>query len=128
MITSRLLPVEEWGKLQAIVPYFKDGLPDEQHWVMPVVEVDGQIVASCALFDTVHWDIFNILPAYQKNPAVVRKLIALGLDTMRESGIPSVHLTIPFDQPDLMALAAEFGFVESPHKLYIYAVPPPRTS
>lgn len=123
-LTKRLLPPEDWHKLQPLVPYFKDGLPDSQHWIMPVVEIDGQIVASCALFDTVHWDVFNILPQYQKNPAVVRALIQLSLETMRESGVPSVHLTIAEDQPDLAAMAAEFGFVESPHRLYILAVSP----
>jgi hypothetical protein len=124
MITSRLLPPEEWSKLQAIVPYFAAGTPSPDHWLMPVVEEDGQIIASCALFDTTHWDVFNILPAYQKNPAVIRHLLDVSLQTMRDLGIPSVHLTIPDDQPALIEMAEQFGFVKSPFALYLCAIPP----
>ena len=123
MSTARLLPTDEWSRLTTIEPYASSGLPDPRSWVIVVVEDRGEIVASCALFDAVHWDGFQIDPAYQKNPAVFRQLLDLSLETLRSHGVAGVHITVPDDQPELQAMVERFGFVRAPGVLYLYAVP-----
>lgn len=127
MTTARLLPMDEWWRLDGRPP-FTDGLPtDDQHWLIPVVEDDqGRIVASCAIFDTVHWDCFQIDEDAQKNPAVFRQLLTLSIATLQGYGVPVAHLTVADDRPDLQAMVERFGFVKAPGSLYILAVPPTR--
>lgn len=124
MTTARLLPADEWYKLAEIEPFATSGPPDPLHWVVPVVEADGAIVASCGIFDTVHWDGFHVAEQYRKHPVVFRQLLELAITTLQENGIPGVHITVPDDQPDLSAMVEAFGFVRAPGVLYLLAVPP----
>lgn len=124
-ITARLLPPERWEELRDREPFNVAGLPvDAEHWLIPVVEIDGRIVASCALFDTVHWDAFHVDEAWQKHPAVFGKLLEFSVQTLRERGVQGVHITVPDNRPDLQAMVERFGFVPAPGKLYLYQVPP----
>lgn len=123
MSTARLLPPDEWTKLEALEPYRSAGLPSPAHWIIVVVEEEDRIVASCALFDTVHWDGFAIDPAYQKNPVVFRQLLDLSVSTLQAHDVTGVHITVPDDQPELRAMVERFGFVRAPGTLYLYAVP-----
>jgi len=123
-IVARLLPEGEWEKLATRAPFDVAGLPDPEHWLIPVVEKDGVIVASCGILDTVHWDGFCVDDDVQKNPAVFRALLDLSIVTLQERGIPGVHLTVPNDRPDLQAMVEQYGFVPSEGKLYILQVPP----
>lgn len=125
MLTTRLLPEGEWAKLDQIEPFKSAGRPDPLHWMIPVVEKDGQIVASCALFDTVHWDGFHVTESERGNPAVFRALLEQAITTLRESGVPGVHVTIPPNSPELELMVERFGFVPSTGKLYIWSVHPP---
>jgi len=122
-IAARLLPEGEWEKLIDREPFNIAGLPDPLHWIIPVVERDGVIVASCAIFDTVHWDAFCLDPEVQGNSAVFRSLLELSVATLQERGIPGVHITVPNDRPDLQAMVEAFGFQPAPGVLYFYAVP-----
>ena len=124
MLTSRLLPHDEWHKLLAFEPYKTQGLPPEQGWLIVAVERDGALIASSAIFDAVHWDVFAIAEADQKNPAVAKRLITEAMSTIAELGINAIHLTLDPERSDLAALAQHFGFVESPLRLYIRAIPP----
>ena len=51
-------------------------------------------------------------------------LIAEAMTTIQGLGIGAVHLTLDPERQDLADLAVHLGFVESPMKLYIRAVPP----
>ena len=123
-VTARLLPEEEWEKLLDREPFRSAGLPDAQHWLIPVVEIDGAIVASCGILDTVHWDGFQIDPHARKNPAVFGALLKLSLRTLQQHGVTGVHLTIPHGEPELEAMVERFGFSKSPGTLYLLRVPP----
>ena len=123
MITTRLLPPEEWEKLRAFFPYNQSDLPDPQHWLIVAAEDDGRLVRCCAIFDAVHWDGFAILPAYQKHPAVFGGLLRTSKATLRERGIAGVHVTVPDDQPDLQQMVEDYGFIKAPGTLYLYQVP-----
>ena len=125
MITSRILPVDEWDKVKDRPPYNETGLPlPDGHWAIIVVEDGEEILASCALFDTVHWDGFHVNPSMRKNPVVFRALLEQSLSELQASGVAGAHITIPEDSPDLEAMVEAFGFVRAPGVLYLPAVPP----
>jgi hypothetical protein len=120
MLTRRLLPPEEWEKIAAREPFVSGGLPDPTYWRIVVVEDDGQIVGSCALLDTVHWDAWNVDPAYRGNPVVFKELIEGGVSVMIEYGIELVHTTVPDGRPDLEAMLERFGFRRAPGTLFYF--------
>ena len=124
MTTARLLPEAEWDKLKTIEPFASNGLPNAEHWLVPVVEDQGRIVASCGIFDAVHWDCFQIDDAYQANPVVFKQLLAMAIQTLQDHDVPGAHLTVPHNRPDLQAMVERFGFVEAPGKLYLIRTPP----
>lgn len=120
---ARLLPPEEWDKLADRPPFDQAGLPDSDHWAIVVVEEGEEILASCALFDTVHWDGFHVNEEVRGNPAVFRALLGCSIAKLQAAGVPGVHMTIPANQPELELMAERFGFVKAPGTLYIVAVP-----
>ena len=125
-LRSRVLPVEEWDRLLALDPYSTEGLPDPNHFLITVVENEaGEILAHAAVFETIHWDVFRILPTYAANPSVARHLAIIGWQTLREVGAPSVHLTVSPDHPELVKMAEQLGFRPSPLRLYIRAIEEP---
>ena len=120
---SRILPVDEWDKLKDLDPYDQQGLPDPNHFLITVVEDEaGRILAHAAIFDTVHWDVFRIIPDQARNPAVARHLATIGYQTLQGLGVPSVHLTVSPEHPALVKMAEQLGFHPSPLRLYIRAV------
>ena len=122
-MTSRVLPQEEWSKLADLDPYCTEGLPNPKHFLITVVEDDrGRILAHAAIFDTVHWDVFRIVPDQARNPAVARHLATIGYQTLQGLGVPSVHLSVSPDHPELVKMAEQLGFHPSPLRLYIRAV------
>lgn len=121
-LTFRVLPPEEWPRLQDRFPY-NQGLPDPEHWRIIVAEQDGQIVGRCAIFDTVHWDDWDIAPDHQGKAAVFRGLVREGLQVLHEAGILGVHTTVPDSRPDLQHLVEHFGYQVAPGKLYLLYVP-----
>lgn len=123
MATARLLPPDEWEKLNEVPPFDAAGLPDKEHWLIVVVEEGDRIVASCALFDTVHWDGFYIHPDYRQHPVVFRSLLSLSLSTLQDHGVTGTHITVPDDRPDLKEMVERFGFVQAPGTLYLFRVP-----
>ena len=120
MITHRVLPPEEWSKVEHIPPFDTGGLPNPQFWRIVVVERDGAVVAACSLFDTVHWDGFWVADSDQGNPVVFKQLLNGGLEVMAEFGISMVHTTVPTQRADLAAMLERFGFETMPSTLYYY--------
>lgn len=124
-LQARLLPVDEWWKLADREPFASAGVPTaSEHWIIPVVEIDGRIVASCAIFDTVHWDGFQVDGDATRNPAIFRQLLELSLQTLQEYKVDGAHVTVPHDRPDLQAMVEQFGFIPAPGVLYILPVKP----
>lgn len=120
MITHRLLPPAEWDRLTTIPPFNQGGLPNPTYWRIIVVERDGEIVATCALFDTVHWDGFWMADGDQGNPVVFRKLLEGGLQVMQDHDIAMVHTTVPTSRTDLADMLLRFGFQPSQSDLFFY--------
>jgi len=120
MLTRRVLPPEEWDKVAGIPPFNTGGLPNPEYWRIVVVERDGQIVACCSLFDTVHWDMFWVAAESQGAAGVFRELLLGGAEVMLTYGIRQVHTTVPDGRPELVAMLDRFGFERAPGALYTY--------
>lgn len=80
MMTSRLLPPEEWGRLHqteipAMIPYV-----NPQTMQVIVIEQDGQIIGAWAVLIMTHLEGVWIDPAYRKNPRVASKLLAATME------------------------------------------------
>lgn len=120
MLTTRVLPPEELHRLSTIPPYSAGGLPNAENWRIVVVERDGAIVASCALFDTVHWDYFWMADDERGNPVVFKDLLEGSVRVMQHYGITIVHTTIPSHRTELAAMLTRFGFTRVPGDLYYY--------
>jgi hypothetical protein len=119
-LTHRILPPHEWDKLLAYEPFRSHGLPEApDHWRVCVVEDGDQIVGLSCIFTAVHWDIWEIRPEYQKNPAVVKGLITEGLALLKDTGVTGVFAVVDNHQPESHhALMKHFGFTEATGVLY----------
>lgn len=120
MLTHRVLPTEEWGKVIDIPPFSIGGLPNPDFWRIVVVERDGVIVAACSLFDTVHWDGFWVAEKDRGNPVVFKELLEGGVEVMQDYQIPMVHTTVPDGRADLWGMLEKFGFQQAFGRLYYY--------
>lgn len=120
MLTHRVLPPEEWSQVADREPFASGGLPDPRYWRIVVVERDGQIIAACSLFDTVHWDMFSVDEDERGNPVVFGSLIAGGVQVMIDYNIRQVHTTVPAGHPDLARMLERFGFTRAPGELYFF--------
>ena len=125
MIEGRVLEQFEWDRVKDRPPYDQTGLPAKDgHWEIIIVEDrTGEILASCAIFDTVHWDSWWIDPAHQGKAGAFRALVAQGLDELNARQIVGVHTTVPDTRPDLQELVERFGFMPAPGKLFLLHVP-----
>jgi hypothetical protein len=120
MITTRLLPPEEYSKLADTEPYRTGGLPDPDHWRIIVVEDEGRIVGSCAIFDAVHWDYWHVDEAYRGNPVVFRDLVMGGVQVLVDHNVDLVHTTVPNGQPEVEEMLTRFGFQPAPGRLFYF--------
>lgn len=119
---SRLLQADEWEKLLEWEPFKSYGLPDltaREQWQVIVVEDEGRIVAISGMFNAIHWDLWQVAPDYQRNPAVIRSLIREGRQLLLEHDIPQVHAIISADAPEILrSQALRLGLKPAPGQLY----------
>lgn len=119
-IRQRILPPEEWWRVEHLEPFATGGLPNPANWRIVVVERDGEVVAMCSLFDTVHWDLFWIAESERTNPVVVKDLVEGGVQVMDDYQIDMVHTTVPLGRPDLGEMLERLGFAPAPGELYFF--------
>ena len=124
MITTRLLPPDEWDRLAALPPFCDSGLPNPAHWRVIVAEdTTGDIVGHCCLFDAVHWEGWHVAPEARGNPALIRGLIREGVEVLRDADVGGVFAMIDADQIGATrAMIERFGFTAAPGDLYLAAV------
>ena len=83
MSAARILPREEWGRLDEETAAFFDTMhPDDVAVV--VVEDGGEIVARLAVLRVPHFESFWMAPEKAGNAGVTRALLAAAADQARE--------------------------------------------
>ncbi len=90
-LTSRVLPVNEWGKLEGMgIGKDRRYLPEDADVV--VVERDGVVVGCCSLFGLrhIHLEGMEITPEERGNPSVGRQLLCAIRARIDELRVPSV--------------------------------------
>lgn len=125
MLTFRLLPVAEWGKIveAGIEPFASRGLPEESdHWRMLVAEEEGRILGVSCLTEVVqnHW---FITPGSRRNPAIVQGLWSATQQLLTEAGVGLLYATVSDDQPEVQDMVERLGYVKAPGQLYLLYVP-----
>ena len=89
-MTTRILPPEEWSRLEAIpagIPW-RDLDPRRNHVL--VTEHDGMIAGCVVLMEAIHAEFLWIAPAHRGRVSVARRLRATVLDSARTWGYPTV--------------------------------------
>lgn len=120
-ITTRVLPPSEWNKIRHIPPfdqYIPDAGPD--HWQPLVVEIDGEIVGCCSLFDTLHWDCWWVDRDHPEKAGIFWALVEAGDGALRNLSTGIAHVLVPDDRPDLQALVERCGFEPVQGRLFYY--------
>ena len=82
MMTVRVLPRDEWGKLTEVInigPACREG--DAQ---VLVVEDGKRIVATLGVFRIAHFEGLWIDPEYRGNPGLARKLMKAGVTAAKQ--------------------------------------------
>lgn len=124
MLTTRVLPPEEWDQLTEIEPFRSGGLPTRvDDWQVLVVERDGAIVGTCSLFNTVHWDCWWIDPASRGKGSVLAALLSHSLQLMGDAGLDSVYTGAEHGDTSVAELLVAFGFEPAPGRLFVLDVP-----
>lgn len=121
-MTSRVLPVEEWGRLvgtelEALAPKLS---PDNTEIV--VVERDGEIVGTWAVTRLVHVEGAWIAPPYRgKSRGIVRRLVHGMYASARRFGAPFVWTGA--ESEEVAALAVKMGGYRIPWESYVLPIP-----
>lgn len=111
-VTSRVLPPEEWEKLQRFEPWATYGLPSPDYHEFVVVEAgDGRILGYWCLHNAVHLEPLYLEPDARQKVAVVKELWKGVLGRLREAGVQSAHAIVgDRDVATNLPLATKLGF------------------
>jgi len=124
MLTTRLLPPEEWDRLRAIEPFASKGLPrDPAEWRILVIERDGQLVGTCSLFTAVHWDCWWVDPAARGKGGVLFALLRAAMQLLATAQITTVYTGAEDGDDDVAALLEHFGFTPASGRLFVLEMP-----
>ena len=83
MLTARILPPEEWHRLETGFPPLGTTLRPEDAQVV-VVEDDGRIVSSVGVFRITHFESLWIDPTYKGNAGMARMLMRTAIEAARK--------------------------------------------
>ena len=89
---------------------------------LPVVEVDGQIVAYWPAFFALHLEPLWVAEPYRLNPAVTRGLLEAMTQTLQTIGKPVAFAVID-SATEVAPLAERLGFARVPGDLYYVQMP-----
>lgn len=122
-LTTRLLPPDEWEKLRAIEPYKSKGLPGEpDDWRILVIEREGELVGTCALFTAVHWDNWWIAPKLRGTGGVLGALLRASVQLLAMAEIEQVYTGAARGDAEVEELLQHFGFAPAGGRLFVLEV------
>lgn len=111
-ITYRLLPPEEWGKVQHVFEESGMRMPVPEASFIAVAEKEGEVIG----FLTVQ-PMFHATPLWLKGgegSGVARSLLEKAEDFMRTVGATGAHLYLFSDSPLAGQIAKAIGFSHAP--------------
>ena len=114
---ARLLPPEEWSRLDGKMPQVAPLLPPGDVQVV-AVESDGEIVACATLFKATHWEGTWVSPEH-RNGGVVRALLRGARGAAEKLG--SVWVFTGANEPKMAATIKRLGGV--PIEMETYLLP-----
>jgi GNAT superfamily N-acetyltransferase len=116
-ITYRILPVEEWGKVEHIFREHGGELPPPLASFIVVGESEsGEIVFVCAPVTVIHVEHAYVAPEHRGH-GVLREGLNFVDDALRSTGIVGYYA---FTQDEKMShMAREFGMCELPFKVHM---------
>lgn len=120
---ARVLPVEEWHRLQGL-PLSQGPALDPGMAAVVIVEKESEIIATWAAVTIPHAEGCWIRPEYQHNPAVVAGLVSTFFGMLADMGIPAI-VTIT-SEPKVAALAQHLHG-QRLGDLWLIPVPPKET-
>lgn len=123
MLTSRILPQDEWGRLQGTeLTYLASWPEDQPHAVVVYVVEDGdQILACWARMTTEHVEGVWVSP--EAGAGAVRRLLATMLEGLQADGLTQV-LTQSLT-PEVDALLERLGAAPLPGRVWLIPIPVP---
>ncbi len=123
-LTFRVLPPEEWDKLvhDGVEPWVTYGLPDPDHFMLIVAELDGRIIGVSSLQEVVlnHWWVNP--EARRRSPGVIEGLWQTTEEQLRAHQVDFVHATVPNAQPEVQEMVERLGYIEADGRLYLLDV------
>lgn len=121
-MTSRLLPVEEWPRLDGTeaAEIWRHLDPARTHVL--AVEQDGAIVGTWVLMNVLHAECLWIAPEYRGKTSVARRLWTAMQRTARALGVPAVATAALTD--DVRQLLEHVGATKVPGDHYAMRITP----
>lgn len=121
--TVRVLPADEFVRLQAFEPFASQGLPHPDHTVIVVAEQGREIVGFWGLFNAVHVEPLWIAEAHRQRPGLVRRLWDTIVTVLAQHGVQTAFALIAYqDQAQNLPMAQRLGFARLPGDLYFVRV------
>lgn len=118
-----LLPLDQIERLrEAGGPLAETDLSQLQLEALPVIEVEGRIVAYWPMFYALHLEPLWITEAYRRQPAVATRLLDLMTEALHTIGKPVAFAVIDPATP-VLQMAERLGFDRVPGDLYYVTVP-----
>ena len=123
-ITARILRPEEVDRVREAGGPLAEcpDLTQLRKATVPVIEVDGTIIAYWPVFYALHLEPLWIAEEYRHNPAVARALLELTGEVVQLSG-EQVSFAIIDESQGALPLAERIGFARVPGNLYYVTIP-----
>jgi len=118
-MTTRLLPAEEWDKLDGELAQVRDHL-DPSRAAVVVVEDGDQVVGCWALLYALHAEGVWIAPTHRGRASVARRLLLATLEAARQLGSKTI-ITGALTPEVERLLTQHLGAVPVPGKPFVFA-------
>lgn len=118
-MTTRILPAEEWDKLDGELAQVRNHL-DSTRTAVVVVEDGGQVVGCWALFQALHAEGVWIAPGRRGRAGVARHLMRATLQAARQLGSKTIITGARTPEVERL-LTKHLGAVPVPGQQFVFA-------
>jgi len=118
-MTTRILPAEEWGKLDGELAQVRDHL-DPASTAVVVVEDGDQVVGCWALLSVLHAEGVWIAPGRRGRAGVARRLMQATLEVAQQLGAKTI-ITGALTPEVERLLTRHLGAAPVPGKQFVFA-------